>query len=83
VHQLAKNRIGYPSRVFKEHINFDKIVLQPKTWRPDVIEVCPIFYYSHFTTILKGDTKASYEAGIKIVQNKTEICLFNPYPQVI
>jgi hypothetical protein len=35
--------------VFKEHINFDRIVLQPKTWRPDVIEVCPIFYYSHLT----------------------------------
>jgi hypothetical protein len=50
---VVKNRIGYPSRVFKEHINTDRIVLQPKTWRPDVIEVCPIFYYSHLIMIKK------------------------------
>jgi hypothetical protein len=57
VHQLTKNRIGYPSRVSKEHINTDRIVLQPKTWRPDVIEVCPIFYYSYLSSGLRGHKK--------------------------
>jgi hypothetical protein len=31
---------------------------------------------------LKGDTDASILEGVKIVQNKTEICLFSHYPRV-
>jgi hypothetical protein len=46
VHQLTKNSIGYPSRVFKEHITTDRIVLQPKTWRPEIIELFPFFDYT-------------------------------------